>query len=128
MTEQSVHLGNYGQSIFKGWLDRNGIIPQPPENDQLGWDFLVEFQAVNQQGIPLDQQGDLKKAFIQIKSTRDRANSVPGKLSAFKALADTDLPTFIAWPAPGSEDTEFGVLMEPEVDHGKAEVYARVQA
>src|SRR4051794_31155115 len=34
----------------------------------------------------------------------------------------------IIWPAPGSEDTEFGVLMEPEVRHGEAEVYAGVQA
>jgi hypothetical protein len=33
-----------------------------------------------------------------------------------------------AWPAPGSKDTELGVLMEPEVDHGEAEVHARVQA
>ena len=32
------------------------------------------------------------------------------------------------WPAPGSEDTELGVLMELEVGHGEAEVYARVQA
>jgi hypothetical protein len=32
------------------------------------------------------------------------------------------------WPAPGFEDTEFGVLMEPEVRHGEAEVYTRVQA
>ncbi len=32
------------------------------------------------------------------------------------------------WPAPGSEDTELGILMEPEVGHGEAEVYARVQA
>jgi hypothetical protein len=31
------------------------------------------------------------------------------------------------WPAPGSEDTDLGVLMEPEVDHGKAKVYTRVQ-
>jgi hypothetical protein len=30
--------------------------------------------------------------------------------------------------APGSEDTELGVLMEPEVAHGEAEVYAGVQA
>jgi hypothetical protein len=28
------------------------------------------------------------------------------------------------WPAPGSEDTELGVKMEPEVCHGEAEVYA----
>ena len=32
------------------------------------------------------------------------------------------------WPAPGSEDTELGVLMEREVRHGAAEVHARVQA
>jgi hypothetical protein len=32
------------------------------------------------------------------------------------------------WPAPGSEDTELGVLMELEVGHGETEVYARVQA
>ena len=28
------------------------------------------------------------------------------------------------WPAPGSEDTKLGVLMELEVRHGEAEVYA----
>jgi hypothetical protein len=27
------------------------------------------------------------------------------------------------WPAPGSEDTKLGCLLEPEVDHGEAEVY-----
>ena len=32
------------------------------------------------------------------------------------------------WPAPGSEDTELGVFMGPEVRHGEAKVYARVQA
>ena len=34
----------------------------------------------------------------------------------------------IRWPAPGSEDTELGVLMELEVGHGETEVYPRVQA
>jgi hypothetical protein len=32
------------------------------------------------------------------------------------------------WPAPGSEDTELGVFMGPEVRHGETEVYTRVQA
>jgi hypothetical protein len=35
---------------------------------------------------------------------------------------------FAIWPAPGSEDTELGVLMELEVGHGETEVYPRVQA
>jgi hypothetical protein len=34
----------------------------------------------------------------------------------------------IVWPAPGSEDTELGVLMELEVGHGETEVHAGVQA
>jgi CreA protein len=34
----------------------------------------------------------------------------------------------LVWPAAGSEDTELGVNMGPEVDHGTTEVYARVQA
>jgi hypothetical protein len=32
------------------------------------------------------------------------------------------------WPAPGSEDTELGVFMGPEVSHGEAKIYAGVQA
>ena len=35
---------------------------------------------------------------------------------------------FCKWPAPGSEDTELGVLMELEVGHGETKVYPRVQA
>jgi hypothetical protein len=31
------------------------------------------------------------------------------------------------WPAPGFEDTELSVLMEPEVGHGETEVYPRVR-
>jgi type I restriction enzyme M protein len=37
-------------------------------------------------------------------------------------------PAVFNWPAPGSEDTELGVLMELEVGHGETEVYAGVQA
>ena len=33
-----------------------------------------------------------------------------------------------AWPAPGSEDTELGVLMELEVGHGETEVHPGIQA
>ena len=36
--------------------------------------------------------------------------------------------THFLWPAPGSEDTELGVLMELEVGHGETEVHAGVQA
>ena len=38
------------------------------------------------------------------------------------------VPVSPDWPAPGSADTELGVLMEPEVCHGETEVYTGVQA
>ena len=31
------------------------------------------------------------------------------------------------WPAPGSEDSELGLLMELKVGHGETEVYEGVQ-
>ena len=51
--------------------------------------------------------------------------------SYFESRCDFDQlgeVNWAAWPAPGSEDTELGVLIGPEVRHGEAEVYARVQA
>ena len=44
------------------------------------------------------------------------------------AVALADLCILATWPAPGSADTELGVLMELEVSHGETEVYTRVQA
>ena len=43
---------------------------------------------------------------------------------------DTELQQELTtlWPAPGSEDTELGVLMELEVGHGETEVHAGIQA
>ena len=38
------------------------------------------------------------------------------------------LPDSGEWPAPGSADTELGVLMEREMGHGETDVYAGVQA
>jgi hypothetical protein len=56
--------------------------------------------------------------------TTSRADGLPiGELSK---LTGVNIETI--WPAPGSEDTELGVLMEPEVRHGTSEVYAGVQA
>ena len=54
------------------------------------------------------------------------AAGTPGSPAEFLAAAYEHLG--FDWPAPGSEDTELGVLMEPEVRDGETEVYTRVQA
>jgi hypothetical protein len=52
-----------------------------------------------------------------------RAEKYSKRLSRLRAVKK-----YVYWPAPGSEDTKFGVTMGPEVGHGASEVYAGVQA
>jgi uncharacterized protein with ParB-like and HNH nuclease domain len=64
---------------------------------------------------------------------RSYGNAVPVQLVIDGQQRLTTFQIFLAafrdvWPAPGSADIELGVLMGPEVSHGEAKVYARVQA
>jgi hypothetical protein len=64
-----------------------------------------------------------KKPNWLAKKQKPTEPSLRDKLSAnFMKAFEAD------WPAPGSEDTELGVLMELEVGHGETEVHAGVQA
>jgi plasmid stabilization system protein ParE len=60
-------------------------------------------------------------------SARPGVHVVPLVKYPYKIFDEIVGETIEIWPAPGSEDTELGVLMEPEVDHGEAEVHAGVQ-
>ena len=87
---------------------RNGSIKIPQFQREFVWSLEKSAALLDSvvKGYPIG-------AFI-FWATRDRLRSV------------RDLGN--VWPAPGSEDTELGVLMELEVGHGETEVYARVQA
>ena len=50
------------------------------------------------------------------------------QLDALRLQITLQEPISLVWPAPGSEDTELGVFMGPEVSHGETKVYAGVQA
>ena len=84
-----------------------------------------------------EKAGELSKPFVD-KNTRvlsmlngiDSVDRLTPILGDVVCAAPTRISAVISapWPAPGSEDTELGVFMGPEVRHGAAEVYARVQA
>ena len=59
--------------------------------------------------------------------TPDAGASDATVVAEMKTICD-EFEAYGYWPAPGSEDTELGVLMELEVGHGETEVYAGVQA
>ena len=67
----------------------------------------------------------MARKYRKLSASKPTAN----RLASMSIDALLDLRDKVqAWPAPGSEDTELGVLMGPEVGHGEAEVHARVQA
>src|ERR1700704_5612398 len=55
-------------------------------------------------------------------------NATPNCFLRFRSSSFDSIKSNKCWPAPGSEDTKLGVLMEPEVGHGETKVYTRVQA
>jgi len=95
-----------------------------------------------------DRLPDYKKIFVHRTNSIQKSKYITVDDSKIKTLHEWRLPSNVGydlaqlatqlvnlrkyaaalWPAPGSEDTELGVLMEREVGHGEAEVHARVQA
>ena len=68
-------------------------------------------------GVPAEEQAKVSvgSLLIDLRCVRQQDRKIPEGI-------------LVAWPAPGSEDTELGVFMGPEVSHGETKVYAGVQA
>ena len=87
--------GDLGEVDFMRWCVASRLNPVKAVPDRFGWDYFVEFYPEMDEGTPLDRQNDLKKILVQVKSNDRPSKSARGKLSAFKYLADVDLPAFI---------------------------------
>jgi hypothetical protein len=72
----------------------------------------------------------MARRLVELTNLKQLSRELPVKLAFLDLREPKEVHRLnkTVWPAPGSEDTELGVLMGPEVRHGEAEVYARVQA
>ncbi|HZY72981.1 MAG TPA: DUF4747 family protein, partial [Edaphobacter sp.] len=74
-----------------------------------------------------DVKGHLSsKAFTRALNAMLSSAALAGRFDEINAYTVSDDEA--VWPAPGSEDTRFGVTMGPEGGHAEAEVHAGVQA
>jgi hypothetical protein len=88
-------VGAIGENVFLSWCEPEGFRAQKSQVDRLGWDFLLESEPVRERGRPLDQQNDLPKFLVQVKSTDAIGRPPRIKLSALKHLVDADLPAAV---------------------------------
>ena len=87
--------------------------------------------------LPLMTQAEARRLILAEWRKWPKLSNPPGSndMFAFYRRLKNEQPELLSfrcredkWPAAGFEDTELGVLMEPEVGHGTTEVYAGVQA
>src|SRR4051812_45589898 len=119
------HIDRINQSIavVRGFL-----------KDKVSFDSLEDIPMLTGQA-EIFFQGHLRRALAFLdgaKHAQDAGHELI-EITAVRCLYESaacihDFSNQLIWPAPGSEDTELGVLMELEVGHGEASVYARVQA
>ena len=95
----------------------------------VSWRVLADLQSFEWWRIPalVIILWLLNKIATKVLMVLDFSGDIAAYIGNSKHRRDAE-EYLLKWPAPGSEDTELGVLMEPEVGHGKAEVYTRVQA
>ena len=124
-----------GQFGYKALLEKSSLGEGDPIlkvfNTLDTFDFEKVMKAIEDAALIESSYGDKDRSK---KFTDDAARVRDALIVAVHAVhpgIQFDIPKpqrDACWPAPGFKDTELGVFMEPEVCHGEAEVYTRVQA
>jgi hypothetical protein len=97
MNENS-QLGVIGESFFKHWCSKAGLVTNKANEDQTGWDYFVEFPIETDESKPLDMHPTPVECKIQVKSvkaTSHRKKKIDITVSNLNRLIRTQMPVFI---------------------------------
>jgi hypothetical protein len=89
-----ARLPKWAELKFESECAVVGAIAHPPEEDQNGWDYLVEFAQQSHPG-PADTHPPAKSAYVQIKSIRRRNLTCRVTLSNALKAAQSTQPWFL---------------------------------
>lgn len=87
--------GRTGEKAFSLLCSRAQITCNPSQEDDHGWDFLVEFPQRRVSGVPADLQWHIPAALIQVKTKTGTGLSIRMKLSNALNLVRSPNPTFL---------------------------------
>jgi hypothetical protein len=89
-----MNIPQHAEDTFRRLCSAYGATCNQSENDEHGWDFLVEFPIRREAHLPLDLSPPSKKCLVQIKSSKSRRPKIGMKLSNAFEFARTDMPCF----------------------------------
>ena len=87
--------GRPAEAQFEFLCATAGITCNPSEQDDYGWDFLLEIPMIAAEGAPADKWLPPRSAFVQIKSTERARCRTKMKVSNALLLAKNPAPCFI---------------------------------
>lgn len=89
-------VGRMGESILRHWCAEIGITCNRVEEDDTGWDGLLEFPLpIPAKGQALDKMPPSPTVRIQVKSTDGKSQRVRMRLSNWLRLVDAADPAFV---------------------------------
>jgi hypothetical protein len=89
-----MRLPRYAEHSFARACSAADAVPHRPDEDQNGWDYLVEFDNKSRGGLA-DTHPPASKAFVQIKSSIGKRLSCTVKLSNALKSAQSRWPWFV---------------------------------
>jgi hypothetical protein len=90
----AIRLPKFAERTFALLASQSGAFANRAEEDENGWDYLMEFPADPATG-PADTHPAARKAFVQVKSTKSRRASCRVKLSNALRAAQSPQPWFV---------------------------------
>jgi len=110
------NLGKLGESEVEKWAHQRGIVPNKVQNDEKGWDTILEFPYVQSENIiplPLDMRPPEISCRVQVKSTDKQNGKITGiKLSNWERMAKSPSPWFfIVIEFDGKDDAQRAYLV-----------------
>jgi len=98
--------GREGEKIFSLLCSRRQVTCNKAEEDDRGWDFIINFPPPPIVKVPIDQRSVGATALVQIKATHVEAQRWSISLKNALSLARSPLPAFIVCVGIGSNGEE----------------------
>lgn len=112
----SRNVGKLGESEVEKWAHQRSIVPNKVQNDEKGWDTILEFpyvQSENKIPLPLDMRPPEISCRVQVKSTDKKNGKITGiKLSNWERMVKSPSPWFfIVIEFDGKNDAQRAYLV-----------------
>jgi len=103
MSKRNQMIGRQGEKRFSLLCSEAGVTCNRSEEDDNGWDMVIEFPARPQPLVALDMRAGPTPALVQVKTTEGAGRTVSISLDNALRYVQSPLPTFVVLVVLGED-------------------------